>query len=263
MAKISFNIALLSYLGASLQYFFYLVYRRRGLQLLAGITVAVGLLAHTAIIAIRARETGHGPYTTSFEVALFCAWLIVVAYGIAEWKYRIKDLGSFVIPLVFLILLYAAFLSKDAAMPIPESEARFWLTMHRTLSILGYSAFAISFAVGLMYLIQEHQVKSKKLGIMYFRMPSLEVLDNLNFQIIAIGFPLFTLGFLTGAVWNVKMDIPIFSWKLVKTLPMIAVWLIYGFVFFGRMTTGLRGKKAAKASMVGFVAVVITYFMHT
>ena len=113
-----------------------------------------------------------------------------------------------------------------------------------------------------MYLIQEHQVKSKKLGIMYFRMPSLEVLDDLNFKVITIGFPLFTLGFMTGSIWNTKMDQAFFSWDLAKTMPMVIVWLIYGLVFFGRMTTGLRGKKAAQFAILGFVTVIGTFFLH-
>ena len=261
MDKISFSVALFSYLAASLGYFVYLVYRRPLVSSLSGGAVALGLISHTVSIGLHSAITGHGPYTTSYEIAMFLAWFIVVIYFLTEWKYKIKDLGSFVIPLVFLVMLVSVFLSKDAGL-VPESEVRFWLTMHRTLSIIGYAAFSIAFAAGIMYLIQEHQVKSKKLGIMYFRMPSLEVLDDLNFKVITIGFPLFTLGFMTGSIWNTKMDQAFFSWDLAKTMPMVIVWLIYGLVFFGRMTTGLRGKKAAQFAILGFFAVIGTFFLH-
>ena len=260
MDKISFSVALFSYLAASLGYFVYLVYRRPLVSSLSGGAVGLGLISHTVSIGLHSAITGHGPYTTSYEIAMFLAWFIVVIYFLTEWKYKIKDLGSFVIPLVFLVMLVSVFLSKDAGL-VPESEVRFWLTMHRTLSIIGYAAFSIAFAAGIMYLIQEHQVKSKKLGIMYFRMPSLEVLDDLNFKVITIGFPLFTLGFMTGSIWNTKMDQAFFSWDLAKTMPMLIVWLIYGLVFFGRMTTGLRGKKAAQFAILGFVAVIGTFFL--
>lgn len=262
MAKISFNLALISYLTASLEYFFYLVYRKPAVQTLAWVTVGVGLLAHTMIIGLRASETGHGPYTTSFEIALFFAWALVVVYFLTEWKYRIKDLGSFVIPMVFLIMVYSAFLSKDVGLQGPATDASFWMTLHRTLSILGYAAFAIAFAGGIMYLIQEHEVKSKKLGIMYFRMPSLEVLDDLNHKVIAVGFPLFTLGFLTGSIWNDKMHGLLLSWDMMKTWPLILVWGVYGAVFFGRLMVGLRGKRAAQGSVIGFFSVILTYFLH-
>ena len=145
---------------------------------------------------------------------------------------------------------------------IDESAAMFWLTMHRTLSIIGYGAFAIAFGAALMYLIQENQVKSKKLGVMYFRMPSLEVLDDLNYKVIAIGFPLFTLGFMTGSIWNIKMEESFFSWDILRTLPLVVVWFIYFGIFFGRILVGWRGKKAAQGAILGFVAVIGTYFLH-
>ena len=159
--------------------------------------MVVGLLSHTAIIGLRSQETGHGPYTTSFEVAVFLSWLVVVVYCFTHWKIQDQGFGIVRYPGGFLILLYATFLSKEIV-DFPESEFRILLTLHRTLSIIGFAAFAIAFGLGVMYLIQEKQVKSKKLGMMYFRMPSLESLDNLTYKAVAVGFPLFTMGFLTG-----------------------------------------------------------------
>ena len=125
MDKISFSVALFSYLAASLGYFVYLVYRRPLVSSLAGGAVALGLISHTVSIGLHSAITGHGPYTTSYEIAMFLAWFIVVIYFLTEWKYKIKDLGSFVIPLVFLVMLVSVFLSKDAGL-VPESEVRFW-----------------------------------------------------------------------------------------------------------------------------------------
>ena len=104
MDKISFNIALFSYLLASLGYFVYLVFRRPLVSTLAGGTVALGLISQTVSIGIRSSQTGHGPYTTSYEVAMFLAWFMIVIYFLTEWKYKIKDLGAFVIPLVFFVM---------------------------------------------------------------------------------------------------------------------------------------------------------------
>ncbi len=262
MKIITFNIAMISYFLASLEYFLYLVYRRPGVSSLATGTVVVGLLSHTAIIGLRSQETGHGPYTTSFEVAVFLSWLVVVVYCFTHWKYKIKDLGSFVIPVAFLILLYATFLSKEVV-HFPESEFRVLLTLHRTLSIVGFAAFAIAFSLGVMYLIQEKQVKSKKLGMMYFRMPSLESLESLIFKVVAIGFPLFTLGFLTGFIWNFQeSQSSFFSWNLMKTWPMVIGWVLYGLVFFGRQLLGWRGKKVAQVSVIGFVIVMLSILIH-
>ena len=261
MGNITFNIALLSYLVAALGYSLYLVYRKPAVNLVSAVALGAGLLAHSAAIGLRSMETGHGPYTTGYEIASFFAWVIVVVFFLTEWKYKIRDLGAFVVPVVFLILFYSAFQSREVAL-IDDSAAMFWLTLHRTLSILGYAAFAIAFAAAIMYLIQENQVKSKKLGIMYFRMPSLEVLDDLNYKVIAIGFPLFTLGFMTGMIWNLKMNESLFSWDLLRTWPLVVVWLIYCIVFFGRLLVGWRGKRTAQGAIVGFVCIIFTYFLH-
>ncbi len=261
MGTAVFQISLFSYLGASLGYFVYLVYRKPFVSTAATVTVAVGLLAQTVWLGLRSMQTGHGPYTNSFEIAMFFSWLIVVVYFVTEWKYRIKDLGAFVLPLVFLVVLFSGFLSKEVDM-VEKGQADFWLTLHRTLSVLGYAAFTIAFAAGIMYLFQEHQVKSKKLGILYFRMPSLEVLDNLNEKAITIGFPLFTLGFMTGSLWQVQLNEPMLAWEPFKTWPLVLVWFVYGAMFFGRLFSGVRGKKAAQGAILGFVMVIVTYFMH-
>ena len=112
-----------------------MVYRRPLVSTIAGGLVALGLISQTFSIGIRSTQTGHGPYTTSYEVAMFLAWFMVVIYFLTEWKYKIKDLGAFVIPLVFFVMLVSVFLSKEAGL-VPESEVRLWLTLHRTLSII-------------------------------------------------------------------------------------------------------------------------------
>ncbi|MFQ5482270.1 MAG: inner membrane protein YpjD [Nitrospinaceae bacterium] len=262
MTVISYNLTMLCYLVASLEYFVYLVYRRPGVATAALATVAVGFLTHTLLIGLRSQETGHGPYTTSFEAAVFFAWVLVAIYFFAHWKYRIRDLGAFVIPVVFLIVLYSTFLSQEVGVN-PETHFQVLLTLHRTLSLLGYAALALAFAVGCMYLIQEHEVKSKKIGLMFFRMPPLEVLDQMNYKVIAIGFPLFTLGLITGIIWNVEMtQNSVFSIVVLKIWPMVLGWGIYGLVFFGRLLVGLRGKRAAQFTIMGFATLMLTYFMH-
>ena len=149
MANITFNTALLSYLVSALGYTLYLVYRNSLVKLISIFSLGLGLFSHTITICLRSVDTGHGPYTTGFEITSFLAWVIVLIFFSIELKYRIKDLGAFVIPIVFLILLYSAFQSREFSL-IDESSTMFWLTMHRTLSIIGYAAFAIAFGAGVI-----------------------------------------------------------------------------------------------------------------
>ena len=256
-----FIITKICYFIASIGYFIFLVYRKHWVSRASLVAVGIGIVFHTVFMVFRSAETGHGPYTNSLEVAIFCSWLIVIIFLFFHWRYKIKNLGTFAIPLVFLILLYAAFLSQEALQE-PKVELQIWLTLHRSLSIVGYATFTLAFVAGVMYLIQENQLKNKRLGMMYFRMPSLEMLDNLNFQVITIGFPLFTLGFMTGYLSNLEPGKFSFNWDMIKTWPLVISWIIYGTIFFGRMLVGWRGKKAARGSILGFVSVIFTYFLH-
>ena len=67
---------------------------------------------------------------------------------------------------------------------------------------------------------------------------------------------------MTGSIWNTKVDQAFFEWDLTKTMPKVMVWLIYGLIFFGRKATGLRGKKPAQGAILGFFAVIGSYFLH-
>ncbi len=261
MEQLAYNISLSSYFAASLGYFLFLIYRKHPVSIFSRCAVALGVISQTIFMAIRSGQTGHGPYTNSFEVAFFCSWMIVVSYFFAELRYKIKDLGAFVIPLAFLILLYSFFLAQEGNQQ-DTGQIKIWMTLHRSLSIVGYAAFSMAFVAGVMYLIQENQLKNKKLGIMYFRMPSLELLDKFNFTVITLGFPLFTLGFMTGTLANSKIKDAIFSWDIVKTWPLVLCWLVYGLIFFGRLLKGWRGKKAAQGAILGFISVILTFVLH-
>lgn len=261
MKNIAFNISLFCYFTASLNHIFYLSFRRKLLYLIANWTVVAGFSFHLLGLILRSAETGHGPYTSFYEYSLFLSWVIILSYLFVEFKYRIKDLGVFVVPLAFFILLYATSIPQESSPT--SSSMRFWLTIHRTLSLLGFGAFTIAFGASIMYLLQEKLLKTKKIGLLYHRLPSLEVLDNLIHWIIAIGFPVFTIGFITGSIWIGKTKGAYLAWDIQKTLPLLITWFIYGSLFFGRITAGWRRKKSALISIVGFFSVIITYLLHT
>ncbi len=260
MKEIFFSITLFCYFVGTLTHFIFLGLRKKLLLIIAMITVIVGFICHTAALFSISFETGHGPYTNFFEYMAFFSWTIVLVYLIVEFRYRIKDLGSFVIPLALLMLAYSNLLPEE--IPSSTSVLRFWTTLHYTLSFLGYAAFTLTFGAGLMYIIQEKQLKSKKPGSFYYRLPSLEILDNLNHKLISVGFPLFTMGFVTGSIWVGKAKGHYLSWDPVKTLPLIITWIIYAALFVGRITVGWRRRKAALGAIIGFFMIIITYLIH-
>lgn len=257
--KILFGITLFFYFLSMVKYFSYLAVRRRMLFIIATVSITVGFIFHTALLVTRAMETGHGPYAATFEYYSFFSWVLVLVYLIAEIRYKIKDLGSFVIPIAFISLAYAFFLSRYTSDIAPVVQ--FWLTIHRTLSFIGYAALALTFGVGIMYIIQEGQLKSRHPGTFYHRLPSLEILDDINRKAVDIGFPLITLGFISGIIWARQRD-GYFSLDFKRTILMVITWSTYGTLFFGRIIAGWRGRKAARFVVYGFMVVIIAYMVH-
>lgn len=260
MSKTFFTLTLFCYLIAALKHFLYLGLRKKPLFLIAAWSVILGFILHTAALILRSADTGYGPYGNFYEYTNFFAWTIILVYLIAEFRYKIKDMGSFVVPLALVLLAVATTLPEDAAREAPI--LKFWLSVHITLSFIGYAAFALTFGAGIMYIIQERQLKSKRPGKLYYRLPSLEILDDLNHKVIDIGFPLFTLGIITGSVWAAHSKGSLLAWDIERTMPLLVTWLIYMVLFIGRITVGWRGRKAASFAIVGFFAVIITYLMH-
>jgi len=112
--------------------------------------------------------------------------------------------------------------------------------------------------VGLMYVLQERQLKSKSLGTMYHRLPSLEFLDGLGHRALLVGFPLLTIGLVTGALHAQAAWGRVLTWDPTLVLSLLA-WLIYAGLLQARLTGGWRGRKAALLAVVSFCALLVTF----
>jgi cytochrome c-type biogenesis protein CcsB len=126
------------------------------------------------------------------------------------------------------------------------------------VAFLGYAAFAVAFGAAIMYLIQEHFLKRKKLGAMYQKLPSLDKLDDINYRCLTFGFPLLTLAIISGAIWAETAWGTYWSWDPKETWSLIT-WFVYAALLHGRLTTGWRGKKAAILAIVGFFVLLFTF----
>jgi cytochrome c-type biogenesis protein CcsB len=216
-------------------------------------TVA-GFVCHAASILLRAYELKSFAYES---FSLFAA-LAVLAFLLAYWKYRIESLAFFSFPAIFVMTFVAnlAYGSRDV-LPLLQSR---WNYIHIPVVILGYVAFFVAFAAAVLYLIQERELKAKR--VFHNQLPSLEVCDDLAYRSLAVGFPLMTLGILSGALWAQAQD-KWGGWGDPKILITFLTWLIYLILIHYRLIAGWRGKKAAYLSIVGFLGVVVTFFSYS
>ncbi len=142
-------------------------------------------------------------------------------------------------------------------MPTLEPVLRtVWL--HVALSMLGTVGFAVAFVAGVMYLIQDGLLKSKRFNVLYTKLPPLDFLDHLNQQSILMGFPLLTLGIITGAISAEFARGSYLNWNPEQTWALVT-WVFYFIVLMGRITVGWRAKRAAYLTIIGFAGVILTF----
>ncbi len=134
--------------------------------------------------------------------------------------------------------------------------------MHAGITIVAYGFLGLAFIGGFMYLIQEWELKSKRLGYFFSRLPSLNALDQLNNHCLTTGFIFLTLGILSGTLWAKQIVGSYWRWDP-KEIWSIITWCIYLIQFHQRMTVGWRGKRAAVMAIIGFCAVIFTLWGAT
>ncbi len=217
-----------------------------------------GFALHTATIIARYAVAGHLPITSLHEASSFFAWCIVLIFFFLEYRYRVDLLGPFTMPVVFVLMLSSSILPREIK-PLSPVLQSYWLGIHTFLAFLGDAAFATAFGVGIMYLIQEHHLKTKRLGGLFQRLPNLQILDEINYKLITLGFPLLTLAIITGALWAESAWGSYWRWDPKEVWSLIT-WFIYALVLHARLTAGWRGRKAAMLSIVGFISVIFTFF---
>lgn len=237
-----------------LMYWIWLGSKKALVGRLATSLTIMAVIANTAAIILRMITSGHPPLSNGYEFLLtFCLGIMAV-YLYAEFRYKIRSLGSFVMPVPFILLMFIIMSmgpEERIAQAIPPALKSQWLTFHVITAMFAYGAFAVSFALGIMYLI--------KLNNEVSHFPSLEVLDELAYKVVGFAFPLLTLCIITGAIWANYAWGTYWSWDPKETWSLIT-WIIYAGYLHARLMYGWKGKRAAWMAVLGFAAVMFTFF---
>ena len=225
--------------------------------LLAGCAVAgVGLVVQTVAIAMRWIAEGHGPYLGFYESVSSFVWLSVVALlCVVLYRRSLSIVGAIVLPLA-LLLLGAAMFAPKSPTEITPTLASIWLIIHVIFAQFSYTALFVSFVIGVLYLIRERRSRpgsdgeatERKSGLLD-KLPKQAVLDNLIFKLVAVGFILWTIMIVTGAIWANQAWGRYWGWDAIETWSLIT-WLVYAVVLHLRLTMGFKGKKFAWCAVI-------------
>jgi cytochrome c-type biogenesis protein CcsB len=250
-------ITTLLYAVGTVGYLIYVIRTEKAIHRIAYGFLLTGFLSHTIGLVMLVSQIRQMPVTTLPQTFSLFAWAIVGSYLAFQLKFNIRILGTFVSPLAVVFMLLSSAIPSQV---IPNSKLfkSFWLTLHVATMFIGMAIFALAFCAGIMYLLQERQIKTKSFGLLYRRLPSLEVLDSLNYVCLTFGFPLITIGLISGFVYAGAVWSSFWHWDPKEVLSVVT-WLIYAVLLHERLAVGWRGRRAAIMAIIGFSVILVTF----
>jgi cytochrome c-type biogenesis protein CcsB len=206
----------------------------------------------TMALAVKLELIIHqAPLSNFYESLIFFSWCLPALGLLAFRRYLKGYLGALVAILSALLLAYASFGVDSQIRPLMPALKSNWLLIHVVTAFLGYAAFALAFGTAILYLLQERRPRPS--------LPPLPLLDSLIYRTTILGFLLLTLGIATGAVWAETAWGRYWSWDPKETWSLIT-WFIYAALLHARHLKGWHGRRIAWLAVLGFMAVLFTYF---
>jgi HemX protein len=210
--------------------------------------IAAGFVFQTIFLSIRGHTLGRCPITNLFEVFIFLAWSVALIYMVVGPAYRLSLMGAFTAPLIFLIQLFALLAPIDQPHRT-KMTVNPWLEFHASFSMIACGAFALACVAGLMYLVQERQLKTHQLHSVFYHLPPLNDLFAAITRLLWLGFGLYTVGLVSGFFTGQPLP-------RVKIIWAIGVWLLYGTILQGRHLRRLAPRRVAALCVIAFSAAV-------
>lgn len=206
----------------------------------------------------------HIPLVTVYQVVGAVGFAVAVTYLWVESRTGSLYTGPFILGLVLIFQVVNTLFPKldRDVQTILQSKI---FSLHVSAAVLGYSAFAVAAVYGLLYLLQYQEIRHKRFGLVFRRLPSLDILDRMNYYAAAVGFVLLTLAIALGAWWGNRAsaaDPDRFGAPFLdpKVLIALATWVLYGAALVGRRVVSWGGARMAYSSLIGFLIVLFSMF---
>ena len=254
------------YFAAFVFYLFRMILGREFWGKLASGIALAGLAAQSFALMLRWKTSydlgmGHAPLSNFYESLIFFAWTIVLLYLLMEWRLKNRSIGTFVLPVAFLIMAYASISPGivNRIEPLIHALQSNWLTSHVLTCFMGYASFTVAFALGMIFFVKKLSGGDTAKASLFIRLlPSEYQIDELMYSSTALGFIFLTLGIVTGSVWAHYAWGAYWSWDPKETWSLIT-WLMYAVMLHTRLVRGWRGKRMAVMAIIGFGCVLFTY----
>jgi cytochrome c-type biogenesis protein CcsB len=293
----AFNVALFAYIAAMVGYFAYLAFRRTLIWAISRTIAVVGLAANVVSVVARGVAADRVPWGNMYEYSSLLALLVVAGYLlIVEGYYRIRTLGGFALMFaVFTMAIAVSFLYVGPGPLVPALNS-YWIKIHVVAAITGSSLLALGSIVTILYLVQD-RIERRRTDALAARdpapimggsvdldvppdfapdadepassagaarrggvLPTAATLDRIAYRVLAFAFPIWTFAVIAGAIWAQEAWGRYWGWDPKETWSFIT-WVIFAGYLHARATSGWKGRRAAVIALVGFVALLITYYV--
>jgi ABC-type transport system involved in cytochrome c biogenesis permease subunit len=223
----------------------------------------LGTVAHTFVIGMMTMEVGHVPVAGATSAISTFVWLLAMSYLYTELTTDERAMGVFILPLLVALQTIPAIRpSVDARSAVLQGPL---FGVHVSSLLFAYASFAIACVIGITYMLQFKEIKAKHLGFFYTRLPSLQVLDQMNRVAIVIGWIFLTVGIIVGVVWAAQVQggyggdprVQAMSWQDPKIFVALVCWVVYSFELFAARRIGWGGRKTAYLSLIGFAIILV------
>ena len=249
------SLACHAYVVAALVYLAYLIRQLEALATAGRVLVGAGLVLHGVALFGLFGAQGGRPVGLAQGFSTF-AFLVLALFLGVDMRYRKPVMGAFITPLAVAVLLPGLLL--DGGEPLPPNVQRPLLPVHITIALLGVAASALAAGVALMYLLMERQVKGKRFGLLFSRLPSLEFLDTLNRRLGLVGFIALSVTLVTGAFFSSAAPGFVWSWHS-KQIATLVAWAVFAALIGARSFGGWRGRRVAVLTMTGFGLLLVSF----
>lgn len=254
---LDFFIALLYFTGA-LSFLLGLIYSSKKTQDRAVILTIAGFGLHSLDLFLK-YILGIGEILTQsqFYISLM-AWSFLLIYFFLWWKLKLKFLSIAAAPLA-LLLFTGSLAISPSTLPIPGILQGLWFGLHIGSLFISMALLAMAFGSGISYIYLDRKIKNKtKLRNVSKDIPSLQSFDRANHLSVIMGFPLYTVGVLSGFIWAAFTWKTIFTWDP-KEIITVFIWFVFAWLFHKRISGNWRGKKAAQMAIFIFVLTLISF----
>ncbi|MGV8073967.1 MAG: c-type cytochrome biogenesis protein CcsB [Syntrophobacteraceae bacterium] len=265
-SSILLSITTFLYLLCTILYLAGVVFRYKPLLISGAYAGFTTLVVQAAGMILRCKESydigyGHAPLSNLYESLVFAAWAIMLLCLILEFRTKQHLLGVFPSLFSFLAMAYASFATSvnSKIQPLLPALKSNWLIAHVITCFIGYSAFAISAGISIIYIVMKSLPLHPNPQGMLVLIPETRQLDELNHQMILFGFLWLSLGIITGSVWANSAWGGYWSWDPKETWSLIT-WLIYAAVLHAGILRRWKGEAVAWLALIGFGCVLFTYF---